>query len=67
MRHLVLIKALREGTIGPIAHALSSRLAAINVAFVREKSIRSGHSSTLHVWWARQPVTGLRTRLRSHG
>jgi len=28
-------------------------LAAINREAVREKSIRHGHPSTLHLWWAR--------------
>ena len=28
-------------------------LEAINVASAREKSIRHGHPSTLHLWWAR--------------
>ena len=27
-------------------------LEAINVASAREKSIRHGHPSTLHLWWA---------------
>ena len=26
---------------------------AINTAAAREKSIRHGHPSTLHLWWAR--------------
>ena len=29
-------------------------LDAINVAAAREKSIRHGHPSTLHLWWARR-------------
>jgi putative DNA methylase len=33
-------------------------LDAINVAAAREKSIRHGHPSTLHLWWARRPVGG---------
>ena len=28
-------------------------LEAINKASAREKSIRHGHPSTLHLWWAR--------------
>jgi putative DNA methylase len=28
----------------------------INAAAVREKSIRHGHPSTLHLWWSRNPV-----------
>ena len=31
-------------------------LDAINAASVREKSIRRGHPSTLHQWWARRPL-----------
>jgi hypothetical protein len=31
-------------------------LDAINVAAAREKSIRHGHPSTLHLWWARCPL-----------
>jgi putative DNA methylase len=30
-------------------------LDVINVAAAREKSIRHGHPSTLHLWWARRP------------
>ena len=32
----------------------------INVACVREKSIRHGHPSTLHLWWARRPLAAAR-------
>src|SRR5580765_5998943 len=35
-------------------------LEAINVASVREKSIRYGHPSTLHLWWARRPLAAAR-------
>ena len=35
-------------------------LAAINSASVREKSIRQGHPSTLHQWWARRPLAAAR-------
>lgn len=35
-------------------------LAAINKASVREKSIRHGHPSTLHLWWARRPLAAAR-------
>ncbi|UPT91409.1 DUF1156 domain-containing protein [Bradyrhizobium barranii subsp. apii] len=31
-------------------------LDAINKAAAREKSIRHGHPSTLHLWWARRPL-----------
>ncbi|MDP2654355.1 MAG: DUF1156 domain-containing protein [Candidatus Omnitrophota bacterium] len=32
----------------------------INIAAVREKSIRHGHPSTLHLWWARRPLAAAR-------
>lgn len=32
----------------------------INEACVREKSIRHGHPSTLHLWWARRPLAAAR-------
>ena len=35
-------------------------LDAINEASVREKSIRHGHPSTLHLWWARRPLATAR-------
>src|SRR3954466_7490058 len=35
-------------------------LEAINKAAVREKSIRHGHPSTLHLWWARRPLAAAR-------
>ena len=35
-------------------------LDAINTAAVREKSIRHGHPSTLHLWWARRPLAAAR-------
>jgi putative DNA methylase len=35
----------------------------INVASAREKSIRHGHPSTLHLWWARRPLAAARAVL----
>ena len=35
-------------------------LEAINKACAREKSIRHGHPSTLHLWWARRPLAAAR-------
>lgn len=32
----------------------------INAACAREKSIRHGHPSTLHLWWARRPLAAAR-------
>jgi putative DNA methylase len=39
---------------------VSIPLEAINVASAREKSIRHGHPSTLHLWWARRPLAACR-------
>ena len=36
---------------------------AINRASAREKSIRHGHPSTLHLWWARRPLAACRAVL----
>jgi len=38
-------------------------LEAINVASAREKSIRHGHPSTLHLWWSRKPLATCRAVL----
>lgn len=35
-------------------------LDAVNAAAAREKSIRHGHPSTLHLWWARRPLAAAR-------
>jgi putative DNA methylase len=35
-------------------------LDAINREAAREKSIRHGHPSTLHLWWARRPLAAAR-------
>ena len=35
-------------------------LDAINRAAAKEKSIRHGHPSTLHLWWARRPLAAAR-------
>ena len=35
-------------------------LEAINKASAKEKSIRHGHPSTLHLWWARRPLAAAR-------
>jgi putative DNA methylase len=40
-------------------------LDAINVAAAKEKSIRHGHPSTLHLWWARRPLAACRAVLFS--
>ena len=42
---------------------VACRLQAINKASAREKSIRHGHPSTLHLWWARRPLAACRAVL----
>jgi putative DNA methylase len=42
---------------------VSIPLEAINAASAREKSIRHGHPSTLHLWWARRPLAVCRAVL----
>ncbi len=44
---------------------VSLPLEAINIASAREKSIRHGHPSTLHLWWARRPLATARAVLFS--
>ncbi len=38
-------------------------LEAINVESAREKSIRHGYPSTLHLWWSRKPLATTRAVL----
>ncbi len=38
-------------------------LDVISTASAREKSIRHGHPSTLHLWWARRPLAAFRAVL----
>jgi adenine-specific DNA methylase len=40
-------------------------LADISEESAREKNIRHGHPSTLHIWWAQQPLASLRTTVLS--
>ena len=42
---------------------VSLPLDAINAASAREKSIRRGHPSTMHLWWARRPLAAARAVL----
>lgn len=42
---------------------ISIPLEEINKASAREKSIRHGHPSTLHLWWARRPLAACRAVL----
>ena len=38
-------------------------LEAISKQSAREKSIRHGHISTLHIWWARRPLAAMRAAI----
>ena len=38
-------------------------IAVVSKHAVREKSIRHGHPSTLHLWWARRPLAACRSML----
>src|SRR5713226_3069135 len=38
-------------------------IAAVSKHSAREKSIRHGHPSTLHLWWARRPLAACRAVL----
>src|SRR4051812_29266743 len=42
---------------------VSIPLEDINAESAREKSIRQGHPSTLHLWWARRPLAAARAVL----
>ncbi|AFA71244.1 protein of unknown function DUF1156 [Gordonia polyisoprenivorans VH2] len=42
---------------------VSIPLEEINAACAREKSIRHGHPSTLHLWWSRKPLAATRAVL----
>src|SRR5260370_8167245 len=42
---------------------VSIPLEDINRESAREKSIRHGHPSTLHLWWARRPLAACRAVL----
>lgn len=44
---------------------VSLPLEAINKEAAREKSIRHGHPSTMHLWWARRPLAACRAVLFS--
>src|SRR5437899_12926121 len=38
-------------------------IAVVSQHAAREKSIRHGHPSTLHLWWARRPLAACRSML----
>src|SRR5438093_3136747 len=40
-------------------------IAVVSAHAAREKSIRHGHPSTLHLWWARRPLASSRAVLLS--
>jgi putative DNA methylase len=42
---------------------VSIPLEAVNKESAREKALRHGHPSTLHVWWARRPLAACRAVL----
>src|SRR6202165_5584040 len=42
---------------------VSIPLEVINRESAREKSIRHGHPSTMHLWWARRPLAACRAVL----
>ncbi|NNG19380.1 DUF1156 domain-containing protein [Naumannella sp. ID2617S] len=48
---------------GPKLIEVALPLEAINRESAREKSIRHGHPSTLHLWWARRPLAAARAVL----
>jgi putative DNA methylase len=49
-----------EGAVRKKLIEVALPLEAINKASAREKSIRHGHPSTLHLWWARRPLAAAR-------
>ena len=51
---------MKPGVYKPKLIEVSLPLAAINKEAAREKSIRHGHPSTLHLWWARRPLAAAR-------
>jgi putative DNA methylase len=63
------IRSLNRGRTEELKESVKTRkklievalpLEAINLASAREKSIRHGHPSTLHQWWARRPLAAAR-------
>ena len=68
--HATLVGSVSVPTAKPTTHVevvspkklieVALPLDAINKACAREKSIRHGHPSTLHLWWARRPLAAAR-------
>src|ERR671925_943640 len=55
-----------NGKVRPVKRKLievALPLEKINKESAREKSIRHGHPSTLHLWWARRPLAACRAVL----
>ena len=61
--YLEIIKCAREMTSTKKLIEVALPLDVINKASAREKSIRHGHPSTLHLWWARRPLATARAVL----
>ena len=51
---------MSDGGYKPKLIEVALPLAVINAEAAREKSIRHGHPSTLHLWWARRPLAAAR-------
>ena len=58
-----ILKSIREMTPTKKLIETAVPLDVINEASAREKSIRHGHPSTLHLWWARRPLATARAVL----
>ena len=61
--NLEIIKSIKEMTPTKKLIETALPLDAINEASAREKSIRHGHPSTLHLWWSRKPTATSRAVL----
>ena len=61
--NLEIIKSIKEMTPTKKLIETALPLDVINKASAREKSIRHGHPSTLHLWWSRKPTATSRAVL----
>lgn len=52
-------RRLIEVNLPPVLRRLEG-LVEVSAQSAREKSIRHGHISTLHIWWARRPLAACR-------
>jgi len=57
------VDSVAPGTVKRKLIEVALPLEAINRESAREKSIRHGHPSTLHLWWARRPLAACRAVL----